>query len=64
MAESELKLDKIGDRAIVIGGSIAGMLAARVLADHFASVTIVETDKLPENPDVRKGVPQSVQPHI
>lgn len=64
MTKSELKTDKIGDRAIVVGGSIAGMLAARVLADHFASVTIIEPDKLPENPDVRKGVPQSVQPHI
>lgn len=45
MTKSELKTDKICDRAIVIGGSIAGMLAARVLADYFASVTIVQTDK-------------------
>lgn len=35
MTKSELKSDKIGDRAIVIGGSIAGMVAARVLADSF-----------------------------
>lgn len=55
---------KNGDRAVVIGGSIAGMLAARVLADHFTSVTIVETDKLPENAIARSGVPQSVQPHV
>ena len=47
-----------------IGGSIAGMLAARVLADRFESVTIVETDKLPLQPQMRKGVPQSVQPHV
>ena len=60
MTKSELKTDKIGDRAIVVSGSIAGMLAARVVADHFASVTIIELDKLPENPDVRKGVPQSI----
>ncbi len=52
------------NHAVVIGGSIAGMLAARVLADHFTSVTIVETDKLPENAIARKGVPQSVQPHV
>ena len=54
----------INDRAIVIGGSIAGLLSARVLADRFASVTVVETDKLPKLPNNRIGVPQSVQPHI
>lgn len=48
---------------VVIGGSIAGMLAARVLADYCA-VTIVETDNLPTQPHARKGVPQSVQPHV
>jgi 2-polyprenyl-6-methoxyphenol hydroxylase-like FAD-dependent oxidoreductase len=51
-------------RAIVIGGSIAGLLAARVLADYFTEVIIVERDALPEEPNSRKGVPQSVQPHI
>ena len=50
--------------AVVIGGSIAGMLAARVLADRFESVTIVETDQLPLQPEVRKGVAQSPQPHV
>ncbi len=55
---------KAGDRAIVIGGSIAGLLSARVLADSFAEVTIIEIDKLPEKPEARKGVPQSVQPHV
>lgn len=54
----------INDRAVVIGGSIAGLLSARVLADRFAAVTIVETDKLPKLPSARIGVPQSVQPHI
>jgi len=33
------------EKAVVTGGSIPGMLAARVLADRFESVTIVETDK-------------------
>jgi len=55
---------RFGDRAVVIGGSIAGLLSARVLADSFANVTIIETDKLPDRPDARKGVPQSVQPHV
>ena len=52
------------NHAIVIGGGIAGMLAARVLTDSFSSVTILETDKLPKKPDRRKGVTQSLQPHI
>lgn len=52
------------DRAIVIGGSIAGLLAARVLADSFAAVTVIERDKLPEQPELRKGVAQSAQPHV
>lgn len=49
--------------AIVIGGSITGLLSARVLAEKFASVTIVERDIFPNCPTLRKGVPQSVQPH-
>jgi len=32
------------DHAIVLGASIAGLLTARVLADHYAEVTIVERD--------------------
>lgn len=52
------------DKAVVIGGSIAGLLAARVLAESFESVTIIESDRLPLEPHKRKGVPQSVQPHV
>ncbi|MEN9517920.1 MAG: hypothetical protein RLZZ381_508 [Cyanobacteriota bacterium] len=54
----------LGERAIVIGGSIAGLLSARVLADYFQQVLILERDILPETPKVRRGVPQSVQPHV
>lgn len=50
--------------AIVIGGSIAGLLAGRVLADHFDQVTIVERDRFPEKPQPRTGVPQSHQLHV
>ena len=53
-----------GDRAIVIGGSIAGLLAARVLADRFDRVTIIERDRYPEEPKPRPGVPQSDQGHV
>ena len=51
-------------RAIVIGGSIAGLLSARVLSETFDEVLIVERDSLPQNAAERTGVPQSPQPHI
>ncbi|WP_051589318.1 NAD(P)/FAD-dependent oxidoreductase [Rubrobacter radiotolerans] len=43
---------------------MAGLLAARVLADHFRRVTIVERDRFPQGPGFRKGVPQSRFPHV
>lgn len=53
----------VGRRAIVLGGSIAGLAAARVLADRFDEVLLVERDALPDSDDVRKGVPQGRQLH-
>ena len=50
-------------RAVVIGGSVAGMCAARVLSDHFDEVTIVERDAWPLGPEHRTGVPQDHQAH-
>lgn len=51
-------------QAVVIGGSIAGLLAARVLVEFYDSVVIVESDALPQSPEARRGVPQSPQPHV
>lgn len=51
------------DHAIVIGGSIAGLLAARVLSEHFARVTILERDELPAGDGDRAGVPQGRHAH-
>ncbi len=51
-------------QAVVIGGSIAGLLTARVLADFFDAVIVVERDRLPTHPANRTGVPQSPQPHV
>ena len=45
--------------SIVLGGSAAGLLAARVLADNAERVTLVERDPLPDAPVHRKGTPQS-----
>ncbi len=53
----------IGHHAVVIGGSMAGLLAARVLADFYAHVTVVDRDEFPTAPDHRKGVPQSHHAH-
>lgn len=50
-------------KAIVIGGSIAGLLAARVLNDHFDQVIIVERDKMQDHPESRKGQPQTRHLH-
>lgn len=50
--------------AAVIGCSIAGLAAARVLSDYFARVTIVERDELPAGPDFRRGAPQARHAHI
>lgn len=50
--------------AVVVGGSMTGLLASRVLADHFARVTVVERDQLPEGVQQRKGVPHGRQLHV
>jgi 2-polyprenyl-6-methoxyphenol hydroxylase-like FAD-dependent oxidoreductase len=50
--------------AIVAGASMAGLLAARVLADHFERVTLSERDELPNRPEARKGVPQGRHVHV
>lgn len=55
---------KSGMHALVIGGSMAGLLAARVLVNHFDRVTIVERDRLPEQPTSRQGVPQASHVHV
>lgn len=51
-------------KALVIGGSIAGLLAAQVLTKHFDHVTIVERDRLSKEPEQRQGVPQAQHLHV
>ena len=55
--------DLRGDRAVVLGGSMAGLLAARVLVDFYAEVVVVERDPLPRAATHRRGVPQSRHIH-
>ncbi len=51
------------NRAVVLGASIAGLLAARVLAEHFRHVTMIERDPLAPTPRARRGVPQGAHTH-
>ncbi len=51
------------DRAVVLGGGIAGLLAARVLTDYANEVILVERDDLSGGPATRRGVPQGRQVH-
>jgi 2-polyprenyl-6-methoxyphenol hydroxylase-like FAD-dependent oxidoreductase len=55
---------KIGDHAVVLGASMAGLLAARVLTDAYERVTIVERDPLPATGENRRGVPQGRHAHV
>ena len=55
---------KIGDHAVVVGASMAGLLAARVLSDAYERVTLLERDTLPTKPDRRRGVPQGRHAHV
>ena len=50
--------------AVVVGGSIAGLLAARVLSEHFRWVTLIERDRFPDGPEPRKGIPQARHVHV
>ena len=48
---------------VVIGAGMAGLAAARVLADRADKVTIFERDPLHDHPADRPGVPQGHHPH-
>lgn len=53
-----------GNHAVVLGASMSGLLAARVLAGHFDQVTVVERDPLPDEGPARRGVPQARHTHV
>ena len=54
---------KLGERAVVLGASMGGLLAARVLSDFYSTVTVVERDVLPTEVAQRRGVPQGRHVH-
>lgn len=57
------------DRAIVLGGSMAGLLSAHVLADHYAEVLVIDRDDLVGEDNTtghgvnRRGVPHGGHLH-
>ena len=50
--------------AVVLGAGMAGLMAARVLADHVERVTIVDQDVLPTEAEARNGTPQCRHVHL
>ena len=55
---------RAGEHAIVIGASMAGLLAARVLSDSYDRVTVLDRDRLPEGvSENRRAVPQGRHAH-
>lgn len=54
----------LGEHAVVLGGSLAGLSAATTLAGRFRRVTIIERDQLPLTGEGRRGVPQGIHAHL
>lgn len=50
--------------AIVIGASLGGLCAARVLSNFYDRVTVYERDELPDRPANRAAVPQGRHVHL
>ena len=55
--------DTSSNRAVVLGASMAGLLAARVLAERFERVVVIERDVLPPAGEHRRGVPHGRHVH-
>jgi 2-polyprenyl-6-methoxyphenol hydroxylase-like FAD-dependent oxidoreductase len=50
--------------AVVIGSSIAGLLAAKALSETYETVTILERDGLVDGARPRRGMPQGRHAHV
>ena len=60
--ETASKSYYLGERAIVVGGGLAGLSAARALSDRFRQIVILDRDELPDRATPRHGVPQGNTP--
>lgn len=52
------------EKAIVIGDSIVGLLAARVLSDHFDEVILIEKDNFVDDGKARHVTPKANHVHL
>lgn len=50
-------------KALVIGGSITGLLTARVLSSYYEEVILIDKDEFPDHPADRNGAPHGFHPH-
>jgi 2-polyprenyl-6-methoxyphenol hydroxylase-like FAD-dependent oxidoreductase len=55
---------RIGERVVVLGAGIGGLLAARVLSEAYERVVVVERDPLAPATTYRRGVPQGRHAHL
>ncbi len=55
--------DTGSSQAVVLGASMAGLLAARVLSEQFDRVVVIERDTLPPAGEHRRGVPHGRHLH-
>ena len=62
MKAEECVANHFGQHAVVIGGSLAGLMTARVLADHFDTVTVLERDRI-DGPALHQSIPQGSHVH-
>jgi 2-polyprenyl-6-methoxyphenol hydroxylase-like FAD-dependent oxidoreductase len=58
------RIARIPGTAVVIGAGMAGLCAARVAAERFDRVVVLDRDPLPQGADDRPHVPQGRQPHL
>lgn len=56
-------MGRIGTHAVVLGGSIAGVLAARVLAESYDDVLVIDRDKVLDVRTPRRGAPHARHAH-
>ncbi|MFE7776348.1 NAD(P)/FAD-dependent oxidoreductase [Streptomyces sp. NPDC057445] len=61
---TSIRIRRPARHAVVIGGGLAGTLAAAACIPYVDKVTIVERDELPDGPVPRKGLPQARHAHM
>ena len=54
----------VGSCALVVGAGVAGLCAARTLADRFEQVLVLDRDQLPDAAVPRRGVTQGGHGHV